>query len=193
MMEHFISMYIDDEMSLEEKILFINHVHENKAFTNDAVSMLEQEKKLRTALIQPAPEAALPFSKPKRSLHSLGLALAACVLLVLSFLVGANFYPAGEPVDQSISLVPATAQHRFVIFQQGSAQVEITGSFTEWRKVALNQTSSEGYWEITLNVPSGEHRYSFIIDGKKLLPDPTVAAKEPDDFGTINSILYVES
>ena len=193
MMEHFISMYIDDEMSLEEKILFINHVHENKAFTNDAVSMLEQEKKLRTALIQPAPEAALPFSKPKRSLHSLGLALAACVLLVLSFLVGANFYPAGEPVDQSISLVPATVQHRFVIFQQGSAQVEITGSFTEWRKVALNQTSSEGYWEITLNVPSGEHRYSFIIDGKKLLPDPTVAAKEPDDFGTINSILYVES
>ena len=193
MMEHFISMYIDDEMSLEEKILFINHVHENKAFTNDAVSMLEQEKKLRTALIQPAPEAALPFSKPKRSLHSLGLALAACVLLVLSFLVGANFYPAGEPVDQSISLVPATAQHRFVIFQQGSAQVEITGSFTEWRKVALNQTSLEGYWEITLNVPSGEHRYSFIIDGNKLLPDPTVAAKEPDDFGTINSILYVES
>ena len=138
-------------------------------------------------------DAALSFSKPKRSLHSLGLALAACVLLVLSFLVGANFYPEGEPVDQSISLVPATVQHRFVIFQQGSAQVEITGSFTEWRKVALKQTSSEGYWEITLNVPSGEHRYSFIIDGNKLLPDPTVATKEPDDFGTINSILYVES
>lgn len=186
-------MYIDDEMSLEEKILFVRHVNGNRTYTDDAVSMLEQEKKLSAALIQPAPEAALPFPKAKRSLHSLGMALAACVLLVLSFLLGANFYPLDDPLQRSISLLPATVQHRFVLFQQGSAQVEITGSFTKWQKLPLTPTGSEGYWEITLEVPSGEHRYSFIVDGSKLIPDPTVASKEPDDFGTINSILYVES
>lgn len=192
-MEHFISMYIDDEMSLDEKILFISHVNGNKAYTDDAVSMLEQEKKLSAALIQPAPEAALPFPKTKRSMHSLGMVLAACVLLVLSFLLGANFYSLNDPLHRSTSLLPATVHHRFVLFQQGSAQVEITGSFTKWQKLPLTPTGSEGYWEITLEVPSGEHRYSFIIDGSKLIPDPTVASKEPDDFGTINSVLSVES
>ncbi len=192
-MEHFISMYIDDEMSLEEKILFINHINGNKDYTDDAVSMLEQEKKLHAALIQPAPEAALPLSNAKSHLRSLGLGLAASIMLVLSFLLGANFFSFNDPLLRSTSLMPATVQHRFVLFQQGSSQVEITGSFTNWQKVPLSPTGSEGYWEITLAVPSGEHRYSFIIDENKPIPDPTVVSKEPDDFGTINSVLYVES
>lgn len=192
-MEHFISMYIDDQMSLEEKILFINHIHGNKAYRDDAVSMLEQEKKLHAALIQPVPEAALSLSNEKSPMHSLGLGLAACILLVLSFLLGANFYSLNDPLLRSTALMPATVLHRFVLFQQGSSQVEIAGSFTKWQKVPLTPTGSEGYWEITLEVPSGEHRYSFIIDESTLIPDPTVASKESDDFGTINSVLYVES
>jgi len=192
-MEHFISMYIDDEMSLEEKILFINHINGNKAYTDDAVSMLEQEKKLHAALIQPVPEAALLLSKVKSNMHSLGMGLAACILLFLSFLLGANFSSLNDPLLRSTALMPATSQHRFVLFHQGSSQVEIAGSFTNWQKVPLTPTGSEGYWEITLEVPSGEHRYTFIIDENKRIPDPTVASKESDDFGTINSVLYVES
>ena len=191
-MDHFISMYIDNELSLEEKILFITHVYENKTFTDETVSMLEQEKLLAAALNQQAPETALPFSFASRPMHSLGLALAVCVLLVLSFLAGSNFTPQSIPLPQTAS-IPATVQHRFVIFQQESLQVEITGSFTNWQKVPLTPTGSEGYWEITMEVPYGEHRYSFIVDGTKLLPDPTVAAQEPDDLGAINSILSIES
>jgi hypothetical protein len=185
-------MYIDNELSLDEKILFITHVYENKTFTDETVSMLEQEKLLAAALNQQAPETALPFSFASRPMHSLGLALAACVLLVLSFLAGVYFTPQSIPLPQTAS-IPATVQHRFVILQQGSVQVEITGSFTNWQKVPLNPTGSEGYWEITMDVPYGEHRYSFIVDGTKLLPDPTVAAQEPDDLGAINSILSIES
>jgi hypothetical protein len=193
MMDHFISMYIDDEMSLEEKILFINTIHGNETYRNDAVSMLEQEKKLVTTLIRPLPERALPFSKAHRSLHSMGLALAACVLLVVSFLAGVNLNSLNGSLHQDTVMISGTVQHRFVLHHQGSAQVEITGSFTEWQKVPLIPTGSEGYWEITLDVPAGEHRYSFVIDGTRLLPDPTVATKEPDDFGSVNSILFVES
>ncbi len=193
MMDHFISMYIDDEMSLEEKILFINTIHGNEAYRNDAVSMLEQEKKLVTTLIRPLPETVLPFSKAHRSIHSIGLALAACVLLVVSFLAGVNLNSLNGSLHQNTALIPHTVQHRFVLHHRGSAQVEITGSFTEWQKIPLIPTGSEGYWEITLDVPVGEHRYSFVIDSNKLLPDPTVATKEPDDFGSVNSILFVES
>lgn len=192
-MEHFVSMYIDNEMSLEEKILFINHISCNKAYTDDAVSMLEQERKLQAALLQPVAEVAVPHLYEKSHIHSLGIGLAACLLLVLSFLLGANFPSSNDPLLRFAPLMPATVQHRFVLYEQGSSQVEIAGSFTEWQKVALTPTGSEGYWEITLEVPSGEHRYSFIIDESKLIPDPTVGSKESDDFGTINSVLYVES
>jgi hypothetical protein len=186
-------MYIDNELSLDEKILFINHVYGNKTFTDDTVSMLQQEKILDAALNQQqAPETALPISFTSRPIHSIGLAMAACILLILSFLAGADFTPQSIHLTETAS-IPATVQHRFVILQQGSVQVEITGSFTDWQKVPLTPTGSEGYWEITMDVPYGEHRYSFIVDGTRLLPDPTVAAQEPDDFGAINSILSLES
>ena len=192
-MEHFISMYIDNEMSLEEKILFIMHIRGNKAYTDDAVSMLEQEKTLQAAVLQPVPEAAVPLLHARKHMHSLGIGLAACILLVVSFLLGTNFSWFNDPSLRFTTLMPATVEHRFVLFQQGSSQVEIAGSFTEWQKVPLTPTGSEGYWEITLEVPSGEHRYSFIIDESKRIPDPTVASKESDDFGSINSVLYVET
>lgn len=192
-MDHFISMYIDDEMSLEEKILFINTIHGDETYRNDTVSMLEQEKKLVTTLIRPLPERALPFSKNHRSFHSMGLALAVGVLLVVSFLAGVNLNSLNGSLHQDTVMIPGTVPHRFVLHHLGPAQVEITGSFTEWQKVPLIPTGSEGYWEITLDVPAGEHRYSFVIDGTRLVPDPTVATKEPDDFGSVNSILLVES
>jgi len=191
-MEHFISMYIDNELSLDEKILFINQVYGNKSYTDDTVSMLEQEKILAAVLNQQAPETALPSSVVSRPMHSIGLAVAACVLLVLSFLAGASFAPQNTPLPQTVS-IPTTVHHRFVFLQQESVQVEIIGSFTNWQKVPLFPTGSEGYWEITMEVPYGEHRYSFIVDGTKFFPDPTVAAQEPDDLGAINSILSVES
>ena len=84
-------------------------------------------------------------------------------------------------------------QHRFVLFDKESEKIEITGSFTHWQKLPLTPAGPGGYWEITLAVPEGEHRYSFIKNGGYPLPDPTVATQEADDFGTINSILNVES
>jgi len=37
----------------------------------------------------------------------------------------------------------------------------------------------------------GEHTYSFIVDGKEQMADPTVSARQMDDFGGENSILKV--
>jgi hypothetical protein len=57
----------------------------------------------------------------------------------------------------------------------------------------MNRLGSSGYWDITVNLPSGEHRFTYILDGKKRFTDPTVPARELDDFGGRNSIISVES
>lgn len=193
-MDHFISMYIDNELSLEEKILFVEHVYGNRSYTDDAVSLLKQEKLLRGVLNHQAPETNLPTRGRPRSIRPFGLAIAACLLLVFSFLVGTNYNLHNESSLQNVSLLETEkVLHRFVIFQQDSEKVEITGSFTNWQKIPLVPVGQGGYWEITLEVPPGEHRYSFIVDGVHPQPDPTVAIRETDDFGTMNSILNVES
>lgn len=193
-MEHFISMYIDNELSFDEKILFVEFVYGNRRYKDDAVSLLEQEKLLSSVLKQQAPETKMPTRGRPRFIRPFSLAIAACLLLVVSFLAGTGLKPPNDVSLQNASLLGTEkVLHRFVIFQQESKKVEITGSFTNWQKIPLAPAGQGGYWEITLEVPAGEHRYSFIVDEIHPLPDPTVAVRETDDFGTMNSILNVES
>ena len=42
-----------------------------------------------------------------------------------------------------------------------------------------------------LEVPAGEHRLCYILEGGRRIPDPTIAIREKDDFGGENSILAV--
>ena len=70
---------------------------------------------------------------------------------------------------------------------------EIAGTFTDWRRIPLNQIGTSGYWDITISLPGGEHRFTYILDGAKRFADPTVAARELDDFGGQNSIISIGS
>lgn len=185
-------MYIDNELSIDDKIIFVEHVHAEQGFTDDTVAFLEQEKALRSALPEQAPEVALPFMpSPKLSFLApkpLGLAFAASVLILVAL-----FYTLAPPPQNGFHPLPAGQQHRFVIYQSGISQIEIAGSFTNWQRIPLEPAGSTGYWEITLDIPPGEHAFSYILDGDTILADPTISAQEMDDFGTINSILVVEA
>jgi hypothetical protein len=189
-MNHYISQYIDNELSLDEKIDFVHIVHDNERFKYETVQFLQQEKLLVGALNREAP-AAESFRPNVRLFPSRGkavsLAAAACLFIIAAFLVGKNYPSVIAPLPGA-----AAVQHRFVLYQEDAGKVEITGSFTDWQRVPLRPAGNEGYWEISLEVPPGEHRYSYILDSGKVLPDPTVPAREEDDFGTINSILSVE-
>jgi hypothetical protein len=190
-MDHLISMYIDNELSLGEKIHFVEHVHDNKPYKDDAVGLLEQEKLLSGTLNKTAPAVELKI--PSTTIlpvinRSLGWAAAACLLVLLSFIVKQDFSPQSQ---SQLGDKTATILHRFVIHHQHTKLVEIAGSFTNWQNVSLVPTGTSGYWEVSLELPAGEHRYTFIIDGSKYLPDPTVPTRESDDFGSTNSILRV--
>ena len=53
MNDYLISLFIDNEMDLDEKIEFVETVHSNHAFTPEAVDLLEQEKLLREGPVLP--------------------------------------------------------------------------------------------------------------------------------------------
>ncbi|MBT8359820.1 MAG: hypothetical protein HKP41_20675 [Desulfobacterales bacterium] len=190
-MDHYISMYMDDELSLDEKILFVRLLSSDRNYADDALSMIEQEKSLYSVINHEFEGAA---ANPKKGgyLSKAGWAIAASLILFFSVLSGVNYHSEDKTQLQDISDLNRSTTHRFVLYLQHSSQVEILGSFTDWQKVPLHPTGTDGYWEVNLELPKGEHRYTFIVDNEKLMPDPTISARESDDFGSVNSILVVE-
>ncbi len=182
MKDYLISSYIDDELDLDEKIAFVEAVNEHVAFKDDAVDLLHQEKQIRSDVVLRAPAVTLrekhrfsiPFWRPS-GIFAAGLAAA---LLVMFF---------ATPQQEQTML----ATHRFVLYQPDVSRVEITGSFLGWNAVPMKRSGTSGYWEAILEVPAGEHRLCYIIEGRKRIPDPTIPIREKDDFGGENSILAV--
>lgn len=183
MNDQLISLYIDDELSLQEKVDFIHALDSEPGFKGEALALLAVEKRLRADVIDSVPELRrVPRAAPRpiRWLRPLAPAAAglAAAVAVLWFAV--------QPQPQK-TLQP----HRFVIYQPAARTVELAGSFSGWERIPLRPAGESGYWETTLDLPQGEHRFSYIVEGDRRVADPTVAVRESDDFGGENSILLV--
>ena len=180
-MDHIISMFVDNELDLDEKIEFVSKVHDEKAFRDQAIELLEQEKLLRSDVVERIPQVKLhlkrSFVPPSwRPMAAMGAALAVALIIWI-------FSVPSEINNQIL--------HRFVIFRPDISHAEISGSFTNWQNRPMHKVGDTGYWEITLDVPKGEHRFIYILDGRQRFPDPTLPDREKDDFGGENSILSV--
>ena len=82
--------------------------------------------------------------------------------------------------------------NRFVLYEPNVSQMELVGSFTGWQRTPMKSVGNSGYWEVNLELPIGEHRFAYILDGIKQMADPTLSIREKDDFGGENSILRME-
>jgi 1,4-alpha-glucan branching enzyme len=100
-------------------------------------------------------------------------------------LIGTFLLFQSAPVQHNVE------RHRFVIYQPEAKQAEIIGSFTNWAPVAMEKVGDSGYWAISLELPAGEHRYSYLLENGQQVADPTILAREQDDFGGENSIIKV--
>lgn len=183
MKDYLISSYIDDEMGLDEKIEFVEAVHAQEAYKRDAVDLLHQEKLLKADVTDRMPAFA-PVPKRRLSIiawwRPAGIFASGLVAALLLFFI---LTPGHE--------LPALKTHRFVLYQPDAVHVEITGSFLGWEAVPMKRSGSSGYWETELEVPAGEHRLCYILEGRRRIPDPTIPIREKDDFGGENSILTV--
>ncbi len=187
MTEELISMFIDDALNLDDKIVFVDTVHENRRFRDDTVDLLKQEKQLRAPAWEQVPEVAFPQNpettlRMRRSFAFVAGALAVAALLLFFIRTPGPI----QPFDQKIA-------HRFVIYLPDVDTVAITGSFNNWQTLPMEKAGPDGYWEIFLEISPGEHRYSFFLDDSRRVPDPTVWTREKDDFGSENSVLEVST
>ncbi|MDA3832295.1 MAG: glycogen-binding domain-containing protein [Spirochaetales bacterium] len=182
MMNYMISMFIDNELSIDDKIEFVEKVHEDKMFKNESIDLLHQEKFIRSEVVSHVPQ--VEFKMKRRFVFPLlrPVGLFASALAIAIVIVSLFAHPQ----------VRASIPNRFVIYQPNVIQAEIAGDFTEWRKVPMRRIGSSGYWEITINIPKGEHRFTYILDGDQGFADPTMLTREKDDFGGYNSIISVE-
>ena len=183
-MNYLISMFIDDELDLDEKITFVDTIYGDQDMKDEAIALLSQEKKLRSRVVERIPEIRLPEKKSSimRYFRPVPIFSAAVLALILFFI----FVPEN-------SQSPGPVSHRFVIYRPQISRAEIAGSFTNWQPVPMTRLGSSGYWEIVLDLPQGEHRFSYIFEGEERMPDPTILTREEDDFGGENSILHVKA
>jgi hypothetical protein len=177
-----ISLFIDDELTLDDKIEFVEEVHGSKPFKNETVELLRQEKLLRSDPVERIPERKLKASRFRvlRFLRPVGLAAVAAAVAAMIFV----FFPFAPQKS------PETP-YRFVFYRPDVNRVEITGSFTGWNAVPMRKVGDSGYWEHTFNLPQGEYRFAYLLNGGERLPDPTIPTREGDDFGSENTVLSI--
>lgn len=182
-MNTLISLFIDNELDLDEKIDFVESVHADRDFKNESIALLNMEKIIRADVVDriPALKVKIKQKRMPSVFRWMGLWVPAAAAILIAFIV--LYHPRQLP----------TTSHRFVIYRPDVARAEIAGTFTGWRRIPLNRIGTSGYWDITISLPGGEHRFTYILDGEKRFADPTVAARELDDFGGQNSIISVES
>jgi hypothetical protein len=183
-MDYLASMFIDDELSLGEKIGFVDRIQSDPPFYRDTRALLLQEQMLRiepdaSQLPARPPMAVRPADRFRMFYKPAVYALAgfACAVLML----------------WNLDNRPPTAlrANRFIIYEPAADNVELIGSFTGWQRTPMKPIGTSGYWELQLSLPTGEHRFAYILDGNRQKADPTLPIREMDDFGGENSILNV--
>lgn len=188
MKDHLISLFIDNELDLDEKIEFVEIVHNDTSFKDDTVELLTQEKLLRTKMVAKVP--GVPPTIRSAGWKTICLAgwrplLAGSVMAML--LAAALFLTrSGPELGQEVA-------QRFVIFRPQTESMAIMGTFTDWSPLPMEKIGSSGYWAITLRLKPGEHHYSFRLEDGLQIADPTVPWRERDDFGGENSIISVST
>ena len=119
--------------------------------------------------------------------------LVAAAALVLWFL------PRGARQDatRAPGAVAAAASHdtvfvRFDLSAPDARAVAVAGSFNGWRPEAMRMArGAAGVWSVTVPLAIGEHRYQFVVDGQRWVPDPAGQAAVDDGFGGRNSVIVV--
>lgn len=84
-----------------------------------------------------------------------------------------------------------TVYVHFSLVAPEAQRVALAGDFTGWQPDLVELVKDPGgHWTVTLPLVVGEHRYQFVLDGARWLPDPRTEAVD-DGFGGRNSVIVV--
>lgn len=118
--------------------------------------------------------------------------LAAAAALVL--FVRTTQVPQTNGQAQAVVGQRESVYVRFELYAPRASRVALAGSFNRWNPAAtpLVRVGPDGMWTVTLALPSGQHQYGFIVDGRNWVPDPAAPTVD-DGFGRRNSVVSVNT
>ncbi len=73
----------------------------------------------------------------------------------------------------------------------GARKVIVTGSFNGWNPDGYEMVIKHDVWTFPVYLKPGKHTYKFIVDGK-WISDPANELWENNEYGTNNSVLWIE-
>lgn len=132
----------------------------------------------------------------------IGLAFAAGVggITTLSALVPAAQRDVAGGVssvvlgDTVVSTLRDTLRLVRLMFDAPTARrVSVAGDFNQWgaQPTALARDPRSQRWSVTLALRAGEHRYAFVVDETRWVPDPHADRSARGDDGKLYSLLNV--
>ncbi len=69
--------------------------------------------------------------------------------------------------------------------------VHVVGTFNAWEpEQGRMSRQKDGSFRKRLQLPPGEHRYKFLVDGE-WVEDPDAQQKAPNEFGSMDSLVTV--
>ena len=147
--------------------------------------------RVRNRAASPWPRALRWLSAPTLPRWAMLVPIAAAAALVLFARIG--------PVQTGGQTGAGLAQResvyvRFELFAPHANRVSLAGTFNRWDPTAtpLVRVGKDGMWTVTLALPSGQHQYGFIVDGRNWTPDPAAPTVD-DGFGRRNSVVSVNT
>jgi len=82
----------------------------------------------------------------------------------------------------------------FTYHNDTAETVTLAGDFNNWnaRQTPLSRQAS-GLWRVEIPRPGpGRYQYKFVVNGRQWFEDPRNGLKAEDNFGGLNSVLFVE-
>jgi hypothetical protein len=132
--------------------------------------------------------------------HSLvGLALAAGIGSITTISALLPSAHAGASATSMVigDTVVATLRDtlrlvRLMFDEPGARRVSVVGDFNGWRSDAtpLHQDVTTRRWSATLALHDGAHRYAFVVDGTRWVPERVTAGTLADD-AQVYSLLHI--
>ena len=176
-------------------------LHANVPLGGDARARRGVMERIRLAAAEGHPvrrRRADPWRRSRNSILGISLAAGIGGITTLS-VVAPDARPAASASsvvigDTVVSTLRDTLRLVRLMFDAPDARrVAVAGDFNRWDANATPLTRDEGSrgWSVTLALRDGEHRYAFVVDGTRWVPDPHAERSAQGEAGRICSLLNV--
>ena len=81
---------------------------------------------------------------------------------------------------------------RFTLERAAAKSVSIAGDFNDWSTSAHPLTrNGSGTWSAVVALPTGDHKFMFVVDGTEWVVPPLAEDYVDDGFGSRNGVVIV--